>query len=235
MLGSKKSFERKHLFEDLKSHYDYTINESPGDDLVTFFRLDNELVSVTHIDAPIPYDDIHETVQYAYNWETAVEDLRKHQSHLIVSIMRGSDDPIKRFRTFTQVNCSLLRTTNGKGVYNQSLLIPKEDYLAQAELMSQDYLPLNLWIYFGLRKTENGRSGYTYGLKDFGKHEVEILGSKKSYSEIRGILFNTAHYVLDYDVIFRDGQTIGFTEDEKISISLSKGHFVDGHTFKLNF
>lgn len=34
--------------------------------------------------------------------------------------------------------------------------------------MSDDYLPLNLWVYFGLRVTGKGNGGYTYGLKEWG-------------------------------------------------------------------
>jgi hypothetical protein len=237
MLKSKRTFEPVALIKDLQKSYHYNINEPARDSSATVLTIDEEMIAVTYLDIPIPYDDIEQTAQYAYNWQTAVDDLKDHQGHLIVSVMRGSTDQIKRFRIFTQVICSLLRTTDAIGVYkgNQSLLIPKEDYLAQAELMSTDYLPINLWIYFGFRKTDNGRGGYTYGLKEFDKQELEIVDSQKSLSEIREMLFNTAHYVLDYDVTFRDGQTLGVTEDEKIPILLSKGKFVDGDTFKLSF
>lgn len=237
MLANKKSFEWRNLIEDLAMNYKHTIDEPAGNHLATVFYIDEEMVSVAHVEAPIPNGDIEETAQYAYNWENAVEDLKDHESHIIVTVMRGRTNQVKRFRIFTHVICALLRTTDAIGVYkgNQSLLIPKEDYLAQAELMSKDYLPLNLWIYFGLRRTEGGRSGYTYGLKEFNKCEVEILDSQHSYSEIREVLFNTAHYVLDYDVTFKEGQTIGFTVEEKKPISLSTGKFVDGDSFKLNF
>lgn len=131
-----------------------------------------------------------------------------------------------------------LRTTNAIGVYkgNQSLLIVKEHYLQQAALMDDDnYLPLNIWIYFGLRKTKNGNNGYTYGLSAFNKAELEIIHSSKNLDDIRVFLYNIAHYVLDRDVTFKDGQTCGTSEDEKIAISYSKGHFVDGDSFKLAY
>ncbi|THU38503.1 DUF4261 domain-containing protein [Niastella caeni] len=35
------------------------------------------------------------------------------------------------------------------------------------------------------------------------------------------------------DVNFKDGETIGYTEDQKIKITSSKGVFVDGESFKL--
>src|SRR5690349_20290836 len=117
---------------------------------------------------PIPSGDIEGTSQYAYNWPTAMEDTKEHKSHLIVSVLPGGQDHKKRFKTFTEVICAILRTTNAIGVYkgNQSLLIPKDDYLNEAEKMSDEFLPLNLWIYFGLRVKDKGNTGYTYGLKE---------------------------------------------------------------------
>lgn len=237
MLSDESSFNADTFIDDFKSHYDGNIHEPAGGNNSFVFNIDSGMVAIGHIPAPIPLGDIEETAQYAYNWQTALQDIKQHKSHLIVSVMQGGQDQITRFRIFTQVLCSLLRTTNSIGVYkgNQSLLIPKDDYLNEAELMIDEYLPLDLWIYFGLRETVKGNSGYTYGLKEFGKSEMEVVNSSQTLEDIRGFLFNIAHYVLDHDVIFQDGQTIGFSEEEKIAISFSKGEFVDSETFKLNY
>ena len=237
MLNDNNSFDIDLFTNDLKNNYDSHIQEPSGDNASFVFRIDDEMVAIAHMDIPIPTGEIDGAAHYAYNWQTALEDTKDHKSHFIVSIMAGGLDQIKRFKIFTQVLSSLLRTTNAIGVYkgNQSLLIPKEDYLNEAKEMSEDYLPLNLWIYFGLRVANNRNSGYTYGLKEFNKSEIEIVNSSQSLEDIRGFLFNIAHYVLGYDVTFQDGQTVGGSEDEKIAISLSKGKFVEGNTFKLAY
>lgn len=61
------------------------------------------------------------------------------------------------------------------------------------------------------------------------------MNSSQTLEDIRAFLFNIAHYVLDHDVSFQDGQTVGVSEEEQISISFSKGTFVDGETFKLTY
>jgi len=236
-LEDANTFDIDTFSKDFLSFYDNNIQEPTGDNSSFVFTVDGEMIAIAHMPVPIPSGDIEGTAQYAYNWQTALEDANKHKSHLIVSIMQGGQDQIKRFKIFTKVLCSLLRTTNSIGVYegNQSLLIPKEDYLSEAELMSDDYLPLNLWIYFGLRTTDKGKSGYTYGLKEFNKTEMEVLNSSNSLEDVRAFLFNITHYVLDYDVTFKDGQTCGLSEEERIPISISKGKFVDGDTLKLAY
>lgn len=171
MLSDESSFKVDTFINDFKSHYTDNIQEPTGDNSSFVFKTDSGMVAIGYMPVPIPSGDIEGTAQYAYNWQTALEDTKEHKSHLIVSVMQGGQDQIKRFKIFTQVLCSLLRTTNAIGLYkgNQSLLIPKDDYLNEAELMSDEYLPLNLWIYFGLRVTDKGNSGYTYGLKEFKK------------------------------------------------------------------
>jgi len=237
MLRDDKTFAIEAFIEDFNSYYGGNIQE-PIDNSASFvFTVDKETVAVAHMPIPIPFGDIEGTAQYAYNWQTALEDTREHKSHLIVSLMQGGQDQIKRFKIFTQILCSLLRTTNAIGVYkgNQSLLISREDYLSEAKMMSDNYLPLNLWVYFGSRVSEKGNSGYTYGLKEFGKKEMEIVNSSHSLQDIRGFLFNIAHYVLEYDVTFQDGQTVGGSEEERITISFSKGQFVEDDTFKFAY
>ena len=237
MLDDENSFDVERFINDFKGFYGDNIKDPRGDSGSFVFTVDGEMVAIAHMDVPIPKGDIEGTAQYTYHWQTALAETKDHKSHLIVSLMQGGQSQVKRFKIFTQVLCSLLRTTNAIAVYkgNQSLLIPGVDYLNEAEAMSDEYLPLNLWIYFGLRVTDHGNSGYTYGLKEFNKTEMEVVNSSKSLEDIRGFLFNISHYVLDYDITFEDGQTVGGSEEEKIAISFSKGQLVEGDTFKLAF
>jgi hypothetical protein len=237
ILQDENSFDPKAFREDYRSKYKKSIKKENGDSSSYVFKIDDESILIGHMPIPIPHGDIEGTAKFAYNWETAIEDLKNHKSHLIVSITIGGPDQIKRFRIFTKVICSLLRTTNSAGVYigNQSLLIAKNGYLQEASLMSDDYFPLNLWIYFGYRVTDKGNSSYTYGLKEFGKIEMEIVESSRSIAEISKFLFNMVHYVLDFDVIFKDGQTCGMSADERIAITFSKGKHIEGDTLKLEY
>lgn len=236
-LNNNNAADIKLFKRDFKKHFDNSLNDLSGKDNSFAFKIDNELVAVGHIPTPITHGDIESTARYAYNWGTALEDLINHKSHLIVTVMNGGHDQLKRFKIFTKVICSLLRTTDAVGVYKgfQSLLIPKQVYLSIAEGMSDDFFPLNLWIYFGYRITKTGNSGYTYGLKEFDKHEIEIVDSAKIIGEIEKFLYNMTHYILERDISFKEGQTCGMSADEMIPITFSKGLFVGGETFKLAY
>ncbi len=237
IIQDENSFDLNAFQKDFKNNYPEIIEDPGGDSGAYAFKIDGELVMVGHMPIPIPYGDLEGTAKYAYNWETVLDDIKNHKSHLIVSVANGGEDQVKRFKIFTQIICTLLRITNSLGVYkgNQSLLISKDAYLDEASLMTDDFLPLNLWIYFGYRVTDKGNCSYTYGLKEFDKIEMEIIDSSKSIEDVSNFLFNMTHYVLDSDVTFKDGQTCGISADEVIPITFSKGKFVEGKTFKLAY
>jgi len=101
--------------------------------------------------------------------------------------------------------------------------------------MTDDSLPLMNWIYIGLRDENDRNSGYTFGLKEFGFDEMEILNSKNSKEEIHEMLFNLSHYVILSNVTLKDGETIGLTEDQKIKLTKSKGVQLEGTTLKVSY
>ena len=237
MNFGENDFNLDDFVSDYYKFYDGNIENIEGDNLALSFTIDGESVAIAYMNFPIPLNDIEGTAQYAYNWETVLEDTRNHKSHFIISLIWGSKDQVKRFKILTKVICSLLRTTKSIGVYkgSQSLLITKKDYLTYAGFMSDEHLPLNLWVYFGFRVNNKQNSGYTYGLQAFDKIEMEILDSIQNLQDIREFLYNMSHYVLLLNVEFKSGETCGTTAEEKVKIKLSKGEFVEGESFKLAF
>ncbi len=131
MLEDNSPFKMELFLEDIKDTCEYKVGKPSGDENATTLNIDGELVAIGSIPAPIPMGDIEGTAKYAYNRDNALEEVNEHKAHLIVSVMQGSDNMVKRYKIFTSVICSLLRTNNAIGVYkgNQSLLIRKDDYL----------------------------------------------------------------------------------------------------------
>ena len=102
-------------------------------------------------------------------------------------------------------------------------------------MKSEDIVPLLNLIHFGLVGSEAGVSGYTNGLKSFGKDEIEVLDSQASPAELRDFLIDIAGYVIDRDVTLRDGETIGFTAEQKLPITRSEGVYAEGDSLKIQF
>ncbi len=233
MFDNGETYELDKVVDYLKSNWDATVSNIRGDNKTATFLLQGEIVALATMPIQIPFSDIQQTAEYAYNWQTAEKDLQNHNSHILVAIMSNNKSTVEQFGILTKVLSSILATSNCIGVYQGLQLIPKKQYLDSAEFLKSKQIPLDLWVYIGLRKDENGNNAYTYGLRAFDKLEMEFINTKLDWAEMYRFLSDACAYVINSNVIFKNGQTLGYTTEQKIKITKSKGKFVDGETLKL--
>lgn len=238
LFKNGESINIKAVVEHLNSYWGLAVTDINDRDTTSVFSIDGQMVAVAFMDAPIPGNDIADTAAYAYNWPDALDALKDYTGHAIVSVMgSGPKNTVERYKIMSKLLASILATTNAAGVYkgNQTLLIPREQYLEQVEDLKTDDIPVLLWVYIGVRKDATGNSVYTYGLKEFGKQEMEIVESKSDITEIAGFLSSITAYIIGSNVTLRNGETVGFSADQKIKITESKGKFLEGQTLKLAY
>jgi hypothetical protein len=235
MFNNGETFELNKVADYLKNNWNIFISDINGESGTVAFSIQGETVALATMPIPIPWGDIEGAAQYSYNWMTANKDLENHNSHIIVTMMSSKNSELERFKIMTIVLSSILATTNCLGVYQgaQSLLIPRQQYLDSAEVLKTNNIPLDLWIYIGLREGESGNNAYSYGLTAFDKLEMELINAKLDLDEMYSFLSNICAYVINNNVVFKSGETIGYTADQKIRITKSKGQFVEGQSLKL--
>lgn len=90
-------------------------------------------------------------------------------------------------------------------------------------------------VWIGLYNGKKGLCAYTGGMRYFGYDEVEVLDSQADAQTLHGFLSDIANYVITEDVVLRDGETIGFSEEQKLAITKSKGVAVEGNSLKIEF
>lgn len=235
MFNNEETYKIDEVINDLKKFWKLTVSETPRDDEAAVFYIDGEEVAIGYIATQIPWGDIEGTAQYTYTWPTALDDLANHNGHAIVAIFSSNKSALEKFRILSKVVCSILRTSNAIGVYqgSQSLLIPRLHYLLNVDELKSDEIPLMLWVYIGFRKSKKGNSVYTYGLTDFQKQEMEIIYSQLDLEDLHNFISNICIYVIKNNITLKDGETIGQSAEQKIKITSSIGHFVEGQSFKL--
>ncbi|GGH56814.1 hypothetical protein HNQ91_000082 [Filimonas zeae] len=236
LLKGRAAMNADRFAKDFAQYSDADMEELVKDGSTLLLNIEGAAVAISTVTQPIAPGDIQTAAKRAYEWPAVLNDVKGHQSHLVVAVSENkTDDVLKHFVILTDVLCALLRTTEAVGVYmpSQQLLIAKEVYLDEAEDMDEDYFPLNLWMYFAVQAGDKGVSGYTNGLKDFGKAELEIVDSVADGQDVRAFLFNMAHYIIENDVVFEDGDTCGVTEEEDVVVKCSPGVKVKGTTCKL--
>lgn len=200
------------------------------------FEVDNITVALSFIEAPIPDGEAEYHAQSNYLWPEAVEVTETHVAQIIVAVLNRSGSVLDSGRLYTKLAASCLKLPNAIGIYTSGTVFQPELFLDMADIMrSDDAFPLLNLVYFGLVSSETGMNGYTYGLKSFGKDEIEVLDSQASPAELREFLIDISGYVVEHDVTLRDGETIGFTSEQKLPITRSEGVYVNGDSLKIRY
>ena len=236
VLLSDASWDKEQLNNDLKDKWDIEVVEDKDkNDDALVLSIDNMLVAVSLMPAPIPNNEAEHNAANNYMWPEAVNTAKTHKAHIMVAVLGKDIDLLERGKLYTKFVAACCRQKNAIGVYTSGTVFETCFYEDLAEMMKEDELPIFNWIWFGLYRSKNRVCCYTYGMDVFGKDEMEVLDADAEPSELRDFLASLVSYVLEYDVILNDGETIGFSEDDKHVITRSEGVSLPGITLKIEF
>lgn len=230
------------LKTDLLEEWDIAVQEPEGDEEpdgdTMVFDVEGYMTVISLMPAPVPAGEAEYYAKSNYFWKGAVDAASEHRAHIMIAVTGGGEkDSFAAGKLFVKVAASCLKQENATAIYTSGTVFAPDMYCEVAADMNtgDDYYPVLDWIYFGLYQTEKGMNGYTYGMTAFGKDEIEVVESTASPAELHEFLFDMACYVLYDDVLLKDGETIGFSEDEKLPITRSKGAAVEGDSLKIAF
>lgn len=203
---------------------------------IYIFNYRGAMGAVSMMPAPIPNDEAEYHAQNNYRWKDAVETTKKHTAQLMVSVLGQAVGAMNASQLLVKMVATCCKQEGVLGIYANETVYQPEFYEACAGMMKDNIFPLMNLVWFSLYGGKNGGvSAYTCGMESLGYDEIEILDSKASMGEVVDFLLNICSYVVTENVILKDGETIGFTADQKLPISRSKGIAVDGESLKIGF
>lgn len=241
VLLEQPDWDKERFIKDLKLEWGLDLEEVQGDagddnSLVLVGEVEGMVAAVSLIEAPVPNGEAELNAANNYMWPEAAETTKRHGAHLIVAVLPREGSLIEANTLLVKLCDTCLMEANAIGVFTAGTVFQPAFYRNAATVMRDGEMPYLNWIYFGLMYTaENVMNGYTYGLEAFGKDEIEVVGTSANPEQLRDFLFGIAAYVLAYDVTLNDGETIGFSEDEKLPITRSEGVSLDGETLKIEY
>ena len=239
VLLERADFDAEKYVKDLKEDWGMSYDFEITHDNNTIIADNNGMIlTASLMPAPIPDNEAVEQAKTNYRWEKAVEAAEKHKAHLLVSVInRGDMDNIEGAKHYVKLLANATKQEGCLGINILGTVIHPQMYYDFAKLYDEnDDFPIENIVYIGLYGDENNTvSGYTYGLEQFGKKELEIIKSSEEAEEVYNFLASISDYIITSDVVLNDGETIGFSEEQKIQISVSEGIAVDGETIKLGF
>lgn len=199
------------------------------------FQFKIEDVSVACMLVPAVKPEVYGLGQNNYSWPGCEDAIKTHEGYVEVGIM-DCEVPLRRHILYTMVASSMLKQSNVVGLYQYPTVHRPEDYISSAQVMLQEELPIQHWVYIGLYRGENDTwNSYTYGMENFDKEEMEIVGTQKDIFAIYRFMLNIITYVITNDDTLKPGESIGVSKDESYEISRSAGVAFDGETLKIAF
>ena len=239
VLLERADFDAEKYVKDLKKDWGIDYDFEITHDNNTIIADNNGMIlTVSLMPAPIPDNEAIEQAKTNYRWDGAVEAAERHKAHLLVSVInRGDMDNIEGAKHYVKLLANATKQEGCLGINILGTVIHPQMYYDFAKLYDEnDDFPIENIVYIGLYGDENNTvSGYTYGLEQFGKKEIEIIKSSEEAEEVYNFLASISDYIITSDVVLNDGETIGFSEEQKIQISVSEGIALDGETVKLGF
>ena len=240
VLLNEAKFDKEKFLKDLKEDWKVTLDlggedENKEKDMLVG-NIGDIMVAVALMPAPIPNNEAVENAKTNYRWPDAVKVAEEHKAHILVSLL-GEPDLIEGAKLYTKIVSALTKQENCTGINVLGTVLNPDMYRDFTKYYEEkDMFPVENMIFIGLYAVEDNKvSAYTYGMEAFGKKEMEIIASSQNPEDIYYFLQGVADYVITSDVILQDGETIGFSVEQKISITHSKAVAVDGVSVKLAF
>ncbi len=237
VLLSSVQWDRAQLISDLKAEWGLEVEEDDAvedEEEPLVFPVGGMTAAVSLMPAPVPDGEAELNAKNNYLWPEAETAAKAHKAHIMAAVL-GDAPLLEKGQLFVKLLACCCRQKNATGVYTSGTVFEPRFYEEFAGIMKEGGLPVYNWIWFGLYRSENGVCGYTYGMTTFGKEEMEVLDADAQPTDVQEFLSNLAAYVLEYDVTLKDGETIGFSEDDKHPITRSQGVSLPQMTLKIRY
>lgn len=230
------SWDKEKLIRDLQEDWGINIpSEDIEEENTIITELDGYRVVISKFPSPVPNQEAEINAQNNFMWQEAVEVTKKHKAHIVVAILGDNDNINEKAVIYVKIMASCSKQSNAIGVFTSGVVFEPSNYINFAQMAKEKMLPIYNLIWFGLYQDEKGLNAYTYGMNVFGKDEIEVLGANASPEELYDFIGSLASYVLEYDVVLQDGETIEFSEDDIHSITKSEGISIPGMTLKISY
>lgn len=243
VLLDEPVFSLEQLVSDLKNEWNISISkdekaEMDAKSVTAVFSVEDMLVTVGMMPVPVPDDEAVRNAESNFRWKEAVEVTKSHKAHLVVAILSHGKPMVDAATLFVKICATCLKQQHAIAINTSGTVMEPNFYMEYAkDAINDGMFPILDLVFFGIYSNDNGKtiSGYTFGLQNFEKDEIEIVNSSHPASEVFEMLVETANYVAEYDVTLNPGETIGFSKEQKLPITKSKSQVLDFNTLKIGF
>jgi hypothetical protein len=192
------------------------------DDIIFFTGENGEIAFVSLTPFPIPWGDLEIPCQTAFQWPEACEQLKKMNSHAVVSVVRQDDNTVEAHKRNTMLVQAVSALSSSLGIYwGEAETVWSPEGFENSSLAMDSDPPYLLWVGLKMAREDDGKtSAYTVGMNRFGVMNVEVLYSNSELMDVLEVVGDVALYLLQSGAVIKDGETVGHNSDQKIKVSI---------------
>lgn len=237
ILLTNEQFDVDELLNTLKVQWHISAENIEAKNETLVFSVGDFLCSLAVMPAPVPNSEAVHRAQGNYYCPDAVTIAKAHQAHLMLTVINQTQDAeIEGMKLYSKIAACCLRQANATGIYTSGTVFSADFYYKVCEqYLHGDDIPLMVWVFVGMGQNENGNQLYTVGMEKFQKEEMEINNSQVDMQTLHTSLLSMCDYIITSGLILKDGETIGFSAEQKWAISRSKSVYAPSeYSLKIN-
>lgn len=184
------------------------------------FEHDGDSFIAARMESPIPNGEAEANARYSLSALTSRTPFPPHAEHLVVAALGdgkpGIDAQLERLVPFTLLVAALAQTGRAIGVYwGPGHVTHPRDFFVDSVRTGPGGM-LTVWTGVSMAREGQGVSLLTTGLSQFGVLELMVTSTQPGTA--LGRLFDLASYAVERGAAPADGDTIGASEQEKLTV-----------------
>lgn len=202
-LLANNYWSQERFMADFKKMWDIEVvkQEAPADAPAEVvqnqlaFRVEDMTVIIEFLNSPIPNNEAELAAKNNYRWPEATSVAHKHIAHLKVHVF-SVGNVIKRGELFVKVMASIAMNESVTGLYTLGTVIEPQEYRDTAWILKKNRFPVLNLVWFGLYPDKGKFSGFTVGMQEFGKMDIEYIGSDMQPIQIYAAMADIASHLI---------------------------------------
>ncbi|MEM7164152.1 MAG: DUF4261 domain-containing protein [Planctomycetota bacterium] len=208
--------------EVISAHFDNLVELQRDEERETIeVQVGTERALVAPKRPAMPWGLLERPCKNAWYWPEAIEVMQDHAWHMVVLLKESKSDPCEKSLLLTRLTAVLGEGLGYLGVYwdSATMVHSAAAFSAAAKEMSTKELPANLWISFRIVENDDAtHTLFTTGLDALGHMEIEVPASTADPTTLEGWAYNVAHYLLKDGEKIEDGESVGRSDEEKVTV-----------------
>ena len=188
-----------------------------------FLVIDDYKVMVAPFSFAMPMEIVTQGAIRNYLWEDALDAVLHHTSHVAISIVEGPGKPLEEGILLAKLLSVATEQTGATAIYTNDVLYEADEYYKETERLRDDVLPMTNLIWVDIDFEEDGTTSlYTSGMEEFGQLNVEFLHCPWDPERAWNYILSVANYVMTSGKELTDGDAIGRTEEEQLTVHIDE-------------